>query len=279
MSKPSFDEIALVQKGLPNHKETVHLINEIKGARTLRQLSNESDIALATLSRIINGHYTRPLSMKNIKKLSVCSEDPKTMEELLLRANGFCTVEERLKSLDFNGLQRMSRKQRKDMFTDILTYLFEQGYTFRKIPDDKQEQFEIRSKPDVPGVCLFKDLGISVFLPEQNLTWYFIPILYDHKEKEADIETFIGLLIKEYALLFFLENQLPETFKNIKFTFCFLDKVCCKQFSCILARTKRVHFSTMIIENGTVEEIDLSSISQSDFDEFDKLNIVLNYED
>ena len=265
------NEIKYVQVNYPNMYETRSLLKEIKGNRSFRELSKECGIAPATLCRISKGN--KVLKPDTIRKLSLCSKDPKNMEIQLFRACGFVKPGEKQCTPYSDPLQTATTKQRHDMFNNILMYLFEQGYEIRKTTDEK------RIKYDYFGVRVFEYPGMSVFLPEQNLDWIFIPISYtpEGKDEKSEIEAFIGLVIKKFAILFLMEREFPETFQNKKFTFCLSDRMYYIYLSCFLARTKLLHFTTMIIENHSVEENDFSSINQAAFDEFDRLNITIEY--
>ena len=237
------------QFGVPDRNE----ILDIKGEhRSLRDFSRDTGIALATLSRIINGQYTRPLDEVTLRRIAAGDQtNKKEAFKNLMRANGYVTEDEFKTKLHMQRnleFYREHGRRKEEMKSIIIQELFDRNYDVRKIDQSTCSGLEM---PGVFRIQRARDFGIRA--SDKNLDWFFFvepDINADPLSSDDDAEGFfLAGILEKYAPLFWLESENPELFENTKHTFVFADDIHFRSFIAIMSKKKYRHaFSAMFVD-------------------------------
>ena len=216
-----------VQVRPPIKPMMTEIVHAMKGTeRSMADFAAATGVSTSMLSRIVNGNYSKPISMDILQKIATCVADdcPLDLEDLL-EANGMMTKEEasRVSTME-RRRQRMMEQQRRrrDMREIVTDELFARGISIKKL--GMPERSELPSSKLFRGarVC---DLAIT--LPDDEyIEWGFsmLSVIREEGDTEQDDAFYLKRIIDNYAVIFLQDAWEPENSKHNKFSFGFADE-------------------------------------------------------
>ena len=247
----------LVKVTEPDYEEIGNLIREIKGEkRTMKQFARDTGISAPTLSRIMNGKVTKPISVENMVSLASHAADQSKAVGLmfqLARANGYMSRGEQqaLKTkFKLKAALRQLHRSREEMMSMVIKgALFERGCGMDPQvlePRDGELPTSIR----VPLKYDF-DLDISGEVGEYRWAFFCIPQRReDWKDENIDLDRMTRQLVREVSPIFVTDSWQPELYKDYKISFCFADEVLYELFNLSINQAKfNNRFSVILIDD------------------------------
>ena len=225
MSEIKIDDYVQVR---PPVKELMtRAIHDIKGPdRSMVELAEAAGISTSMLSRIVNGNYTKPISVEVLQKLASCAPEGCPVDlEILFDCNGMITKEEaaRRRPVDQRRQRIIELKRRSREMRDIIAdELFARGIAIKKLGGPFRYEVNDSKLFARAMVC---DMAIT--LPdEEYIEWGFFMMAAIHEEGDTDREDaiYIRRIISNYAVIFLQDAWEPENSKHNKFSFGFVDE-------------------------------------------------------
>lgn len=217
-----------VQVRPPIKEMMTKAINDIKGPnRSMAELAEAAGISTSMLSRIVNGNYTKPISVEILQKLAACSPEGCPVDlEILFDCNGMMTKEDAARrSMMERRHQRImeQRNRRKDMRDIITDELFARGIAIKKL--GVPEKSEVHNSKLFSGVRVC-DMAITLPDNKEYIEWGFSMLSAVHEEDDTDRDDafYIRRIIDNYAVIFLQDAWEPEDSKHNKFSFAFVDE-------------------------------------------------------
>lgn len=225
MSEIKIDDYVQVRP--PVKEMMTKAINDIKGPdRSMAELAEAAGVSTSMLSRIVNGNYTKPISVEILQKLAACAPEGCPVDlEILFDCNGMMTKEEaaRRRTMDHRRQRMMEQQQRRRDMRDIITdELFARGIAIKKLG--------IPTRSEVHDSKLFAGARVcdmAITLPdEEYIEWGFsmLSALHEEGDTERDDAFYIRRIIDNYAVIFLQDAWEPDNSKHNKFSFGFADE-------------------------------------------------------
>lgn len=255
-------ESDLVQITTPDGAAVAEIVNAAKGDRTLKDYADATGISAPTLSRIMNGKISRPLSIPTIVALISQSEINTlgTMHKLA-RASGYMS-----KSQQSALLGKMQLRQTREglyasvkrlMLTVIVTELFQRG----AVNDSKLLESEPGDLFTITEQILKYDFAFDVDQEGKKSVWCFIcfpQTVEDYKTTPISADKLARSMVKELSPLFLTDAWLPTQHADKKISFCFADAEIYDEFCSLMEYSKfNNSFSAILIDtdgNRVTEE-------------------------
>jgi transcriptional regulator with XRE-family HTH domain len=237
-------------------------VNIAKGRdRSMAQFAESTGIGASTLSRIVNGRSTKPLSKEVIVKIyeARADQDYVHLLDYLARANGMFPKEfaERVKTRDHFAAKRNEEISREHMMKNALIAgavsfgvpisqvisqpIYRTGI-FKTYMPRKRGNFVLELAPIDNNV-------------RERYSWTFF--LYSHIHDELDDERHLSVkqivynIIERASGWFLMDAWGNDIVKGDKFSFCFVDEAIFQQFVDALQEAKLHTEMTAILMNPT----------------------------
>ena len=259
---PDKERIARITKGL------------IGENRTAAEFAQAVGLSPSMVSRIINGKYQKPLTEDILVKLvSDCSEEQEEKLQLLIRANGMMSKEQKERRYGADRIHsRMSEvRDREISIQNIITSeLFARGVTVLKVSrlvysDRLQDsKFLVRAIP--------YSLVIAMVDAEEPYEWGFViaPQSFDADDTDNDRRYVFQRLIERYSYLFLMDAWEPNSLSSKKTSFVFLDQSFFDMFVDIMQDAKlHNRMSAILVDIEKGEVLEEKSLVCSDFQDMD----------
>lgn len=194
--------------------------------RSMADFASATGVSTSMLSRIVNGNYSKPISIDILQKIASCvaKECPLDLEDLL-EANGMMTKEEasHVSAMERRRQRMIEQQKRRREMRDIITdELFARGIAIKKLGVPDKSEVHHSKLFSGARVC---DMAIT--LPDQEyMEWGFsmLSVIRDSDDTERDDAFYIRRIIDNYAVIFLQDAWEPENSKHNKFSFCFADE-------------------------------------------------------
>lgn len=252
----------LVQVTTPDVSEVAELVLKAKGDnRSLREFAELTGISAPSLSRIINGKITRPLSLETIVSI-VGNSDSFTLQTLygLARANGYMSKAEQ-STLRARQQLRVTRNSayvtiKSLMHTIVIAELFQRSADMdKRILETNPGTLCTAIKQDVKY-----DFSIQVNIDEEQYDWAFItfPLMAeDFVSSGIALDKLVRNIVREVSPIFLTDAWMPDQYKDMKISFCFVDSEIYNEFVRITEHgTLHNSFSAVLLNEreGKLEE-------------------------
>lgn len=255
-------ESDLIPVTFPDPAEVSRLVLEAKGEdRTLKDFADVTGISSPTLSRIINGKITRPLSLETVVRI-IGNSEKYTLKAMynLAEACGYMSRKEQseLKA------HSMMTKQRSDLFAEIksmmliviIAELVQRGETndtrlFDSEPDDI---------PTITDSMIKCDFSMNAEYKEEKFTWSFFTFpqkVEDFNYEKMDAVKLSRNIVKELSPVLLTDAWTPAVYHDYRMTFCFIDEDMYKEFVELMKRGDLNNdFSAILIDMDSKELVE-----------------------
>ena len=255
----------MFEEVLPIDKERIaKLVKEAKGTeRNMATFAADSGISAPTLSRIVSGKITRPLSIETIKKIyDAKSKAADLSVEDLLSANGYNSKsnETGFSNRTMMCLNFIADAQGvKKIKNIILNALLDRGQTIKGL--SKEDDSWSQRSPY--GISLQYDFGLSTD-DEVYDKWYFVII----DGKEPLQQKVVPAFFHRVSPIIALDSWEPEFFAKTKISFVFSNREAYSAFCEAYSHTPiKVLLSAILIDEKDekiIEELNISGESKNE---------------
>lgn len=261
-----------VQVTEPDYDEIAKIIHEAKGEkRTMKEFAQETGISAPTLSRMINGKLTKPMSIENIVRIISNSEiDMPANIFRFARANGYMSKVEQQSLRSRMKLREtiagLHRSQKDFMSVIIKSGLFERGCSVDpEIMEDRSGTlFTSLGKP------IKYDFYLDVEKDGEQYTWIFFTLpqkLEDYNIEMVDPEKLTSQLVKELSPVFMTDSWNLEEYSDKKISFCFVDEKLYEGFNAFLGDAHfNNRFSSILIDDLIGKVVEENGFSAAKFE-------------
>jgi len=223
----------LVQVTEPDPEELAEITKRAIGSTPLREFGAKAGVSASTLSRIMNGKITKPLTAETLLNIVVSSvaaaEEPSALLKELARANGMMSRSEQKALHQHLGL-RKQRDQlhvsvKRVMSTTLLARLVERGVGLNGDGDD---DFDVGGGyiKNVTEMGIRYDFRLDVESKSEKYTWViwaFPQSEDDYSDGNFNPRQLASQLVRELSPVFLADSWTPDLYSAAKITFCFVD--------------------------------------------------------
>ena len=211
MAVPTQDLVQLTEM---DPQALAAMLVEAKGpSRSMAEYAKACGVNASTLSRILNGKITRPISVDMLKKLFE-NRDPSaafTLEQFA-SANGMVTAEARDSALEQTRKsgERIANNYRH-IGKIITNGLFDRGITLTRVPAPSDEERE-----DVSSILFDKhphaNIAIEVDYEDHTFRWDFniVPLIFNRQISDEDAILYVHQIVTNFAELFLRDAWEPN---------------------------------------------------------------------
>lgn len=270
MAVPTQDLVQLTEM---NPKALAALLVEAKGpSRSMAEYAKACGVNASTLSRILNGKITRPVSVDMLKKLFE-NRDPSatfTLEQFA-SANGMVTSEARDNAIE------QTRKSSERIYNHyrhiskiITNDLFDRGITMRRIPSPTDEEDE-----DIGSLLFSKrvhaDIALEADYDDHTVRWMFqiVPFIFKKPISDEDAILYVHQIISNFSKLFLRDVWEPNENAGEQYTIVVANG---KIYNFLIKGLSNIHFHhtfTAVLvdarEDKVIEETQLGVAEASNF--------------
>ena len=248
----------------PDFASIASHVNYAKGAeRSMAQFAEATGIGASTLSRIVNGRSTKPLSKEVIVKIYEARANPESVMllDMLARANGMFPREfaERIKSHDNIAARRNDEINREHMMKNsLIASVVSSGMPIAQVINQPVYR---TSCNNIPAYLPRRRGDFVLELPPENnnphvsYSWTFF--LFPYIQEEVDEQRQLPFKRRLYSIIERISGWLLmdawelDIVKGDKFSFCFLDEELFQGFVDTLQIAKLKTEMTAILINPT----------------------------
>ena len=221
----------------PDKKALADALAECKGSdRTMAQFAEACSISPSTLSRILNGNITKPLSEDTLKIIfQNKAEGCKVEMDELYRANGMLPKEERNRIAHGMESRRIAEALQDIAQQTIINELFSRGYAVKADISHsmagRSAIMDARTDSDRGDLSIRYSLGIV--LPELHdlSEWVFQiyaganqgPIYSNDRPPEMNARFTIRRMMQMRSEIFLIDAWQPERLAGLKYSWVFVD--------------------------------------------------------
>ncbi len=278
-----------VEALVPDKMKLAMYVNRAKGPeRTMAQFAEVCGVSASTLSRIVNHKITKPISTELIQAIIQNAADPDKMDfEFFMHANGMIP-KERHERKNYAGDTFMERREAQmnaetTIKNTVADELYARGHMIQFFPRLPVKELP-ESKFSLGQFSAFA-LRIQGYEP---MYWNFVVNVANFQNEEdewmqREKRMFKRRMMDRYASIFLRDSWEPETMKDIKTTFAFVDMEAFTMFKDMLMQAEvNTEMSLLLIDMNkqkVVTEIMIprkdGKCSSSIFDE----EIIREYDD
>ena len=223
----------LVQVTEPDPDELAEVVKRAIGPTPLREFGAKAGVSASTLSRIMNGKITKPLTVETLLNIVVSSTVSSNDSALLLelaRANGMMSKSEQHTLRQHMGLRKqrdeLHRSMKKVMSTTLLARLAERGVALNN--DGDGEDFDVGGGyiKNVTENGIRYDYRLDVESQTEKYTWVlwaFPQSEEDYSDGSFNPRQLANQLLKELSPVFLADAWTSDLYTEAKLTFCFVD--------------------------------------------------------
>ena len=278
MSEPTTNENIrvleddFVQVTEPDYDEVAEIILEAKGESwTMKEFAQATGISAPTLSRMINGKLTRPMSIENIVRIISNSEiDTSANIFRFARANGYMSKAEQ-QSLRSRMKLRETRAGFHDSQKQLMSVIIKSGLFERGCSIDPEV---MEDRPGTLVTSLGKPIKYDFYLELEKdgkqYTWIFFIFpqkLEDYKIDKFDVERMTSQLVKDLSPVFMTDSWNSEEYADKKISFCFVVENLYEGFNALLGDAHfNNRFSSILINDSTNKVVEENGFSAVKFE-------------
>ncbi len=243
----------------PDAETVAKLVLEAKGEeRTMKEFAEATGISAPTLSRIVNGKITRPMSVINmLRVIDKSVEESSANFFALARANGYMSKSEQRAIRD----RVQVRKQKNGVYMtvkELMSLIVKAGFV------DRGCQADTTILENNPGglESIFEhvpkyDFNLRTQYKEDEFDWVFYMLPYSVQEEGFSADKLCCQIIRELSPIFMTDSWKPDLYKDKKITFGFVDKELFEVFYAYMQQAEfNNRFSVCLLntDTGRVEE-------------------------
>lgn len=217
----------------PDLAALANYVNKAKGAeRPMAQFAEDTGIGASTLSRIVNGKITKPLSKEVIIKIYECRINPEDdyLLDALARANGLVSpgYAKRVQNEDRFVVRRNAEVSRETMMKNsLIAGLAACGMPIGGVVNEKI----VRRDVDIPAVYPRHRGNFTVKILEANISsrmngWSFFlyPQIMDEAPAQHPDRFIIRSILERITPWFLVDAWDPDGLRGNKLSFVFVDE-------------------------------------------------------
>lgn len=265
-SKKQFDLYIPVRT--PDKDRVADFVLEIKGKeRSMAEFSEATKVTASMLSRIVNGGYTKPISIDILEKIvQGAHEDCEVTLKDLANASGLETQEQIDERISRDEMRRQAEIERLVRTQKICKLVQDSLWASRRA---------IRSLPPLKGKVtniqdLFpNDIGgqlrVELLGEDKNIAWHFmIATSFLGSEIRKVVET--KRFFRHYASLFLQMEWEPEKFVDTKVSFVFAEREDYESFLELVKNAKiKTDTSAILVDLDAWSVVEETSIAYESF--------------
>lgn len=217
----------------PDMAALANYVNKAKGPeRSMAQFAEDTQIGASTLSRIVNGKITKPLSKDVIIKIFECraNQEDDYLLEALARANGLLSPEyaRRVQAEDRFAAKRNAEASRANMMKNSLVAgvvacgMSVDGIINEKIVHMAREVPQIF--PRHRGDFTIKLRAEEILSSIREWSFFLYPQLMDEELNQRPDRFIIRMYLERITPWFLVDAWYPEELRGRKFSFVFIDE-------------------------------------------------------
>lgn len=217
----------------PDMAALANYVNKAKGPeRSMAQFAEDTQIGASTLSRIVNGKITKPLSKDVIIKIFECraNQEDDYLLEALARANGLLSPEyaRRVQVEDRFAAKRNAEASRANMMKNSLVAgvvacgMSVDGIINEKIVHMAREVPQIF--PRHRGDFTIKLRAEEILSSIREWSFFLYPQLMDEELNQRPDRFIIRMYLERITPWFLVDAWYPEELRGRKFSFVFIDE-------------------------------------------------------
>lgn len=247
----------------PDFVAIANHVNYAKGPdRNMAQFAEATGIGASTLSRIVNGRSTKPLSKEAIVKIFEARANPESVAllDLLARANGMFPRDyvERVRSNDRFVSRRNEEINRLHMMKNsLIASIASSGMPIKQVVNSPIYN---RMCNHLPLIVPRRRGDFVIELPpqdENNVIYSWTFFLFPYEQEEIDAERHVTPrsrvqhIIERLSGWFLMDAWDMDIVKGDKFSFCFIDADIFQEFVEALQYAKLKTEMTAVLINPT----------------------------
>lgn len=212
---------------VPDKMLIASILSEARGKRTMAEFADACKVSASTLSRVLNGKLTKPMSIDLIRNIAEHAESTSaTLFERLARANGLMPKKQFEENKDRVNEGIFSRIEvRRNLYTKarniVMNELVKRGLIIKII---NQRDADINSSY---GQSLPHDFAIETDLGNGLIKWSFLIVPYTISDIVGDgrlpAGIFLRRTVQNMSGWFLTDAWEPESLENRLHTFLFID--------------------------------------------------------
>jgi transcriptional regulator with XRE-family HTH domain len=262
-----------LQVRIPDKEKLSRLLNKLKGDdRTMAQYAADcGDISPSTLSRILNGRISKPLSIDVLQKLyEHKSPDCELEFRYLADANGMMkkdAYESRTSRADFRNARILERREAdRALITDLSNELFDRGYMLRvirhlfKSSNSKSiltNRFDYEIQLQLENTILrWQIVLLPYHLDQERINGYMNTMEMSKDEATAKcLQRDMAMIFDRYATNFLIDAWQPDRLKGKKQSYVFTDQLYYDEFHKYMKNTYFHNEVTTILMDETAHTV------------------------
>lgn len=217
----------------PDMADLANYVNKAKGPeRSMAQFAEDTQIGASTLSRIVNGKITRPLSKEVIIKIFECRANPEDeyLLEALARANGLHSPDYAVRVQTENRIaakRNMELGRANMMKNSLVASVVACGLPVDGIINDRIV-FTDRGLPQIfprrRGDFTIKLRAEGVVSTVREWSFFLYPQLMEEDANQRSDRFMVRMLLERITPWFLVDAWYPEELRGHKFSFAFVDE-------------------------------------------------------
>lgn len=217
----------------PDMAALANYVNKAKGPeRSMAQFAEDTQIGASTLSRIVNGKITKPLSKDVIIKIYECraNQEDEYLLEALARANGLHSPEyaKRVQAEDRFAAKRNAEASRANMMKNSLVAgvvacgMSVDGIINERIVHTDREIPAIF--PRYRGDFTIKLRSEEIISTIRQWSFFLYPQLMEEDINQRPDRFVVRMILERITPWFLVDAWYPEELRGQKFSFVFADE-------------------------------------------------------
>lgn len=252
----------LVQVTEPDPDELAEAVKKAVGTTPLREFGAKAGQSASTLSRLMNGKLTKPLTAETLLNIAASSniEDTASLLRELARANGMMSRSEQQALRQHMSLRRerdeFHGSMKRVMSTVILARLAERGVSLREEGDGRTLDVAGGFIKNVSEDGIRYDFKLDVDSAASKYTWVlwaFPQAEEDYSDGSFNPRRLSNLLMRELSPVFLADQWTPTLYEGAKLSFCFVDWQLFECFCHLLSGARlNNRFSAILIDQDAL---------------------------
>ena len=262
------DDFVLVSD--PDAEEVASIVMNAKGEeRTMKEFAEATGISAPTLSRIVNGKISKPMSVENMLRIIDKSvEESSANFFALVRANGYISKSEQ-KAIRDRQHVRKARQGLQVTVKGLMSLIIKAAFVDRGCATD------VTVLGDNPGglESMFEhapkyDFNLKTQYEDDKYDWVFYLLPYsseDYVTERFSVDKLGCQILRELSPIFMTDAWKPELYSDTKITFALIDRDLYKIFYGYLSQAKfnnRFSICLLNTDTGKVEETSFETVDK-----------------